>query len=73
VAYFFREHRGQPFASSALMESISKRFRSLLGPSEEPSSLATSVDSSARRERFHAHGIAACPMTAGLLTGRSRA
>jgi hypothetical protein len=27
VATFFREHRGQPFASSALMEPISQRFR----------------------------------------------
>jgi len=27
VVHFFREHRGQPFASSALMEPISKRFR----------------------------------------------
>src|SRR5262249_53334567 len=27
VVHFFREHRGQPFASSVLMEPISKRFR----------------------------------------------
>jgi len=27
VATFFREHRGQPFASSVLMEPISRRFR----------------------------------------------
>jgi hypothetical protein len=27
VVHFFREHRGQPFASAVVMEPISKRFR----------------------------------------------
>lgn len=31
VVGFFREHRGQPFASGALMEPISDAFRAAIG------------------------------------------
>src|SRR5437867_3737912 len=67
VVYFFREHRGQPFASSALMHPITKRFRAAVDafvaaegiplvtfhPGERKEDIAA-----AHRARFpHAEGI----------------
>jgi hypothetical protein len=67
VVYFFREHRGQPFASSALMDPITKRFRAAVDafvaaegiplitfhPGERKEDIAA-----AHRARFrHAEGI----------------
>jgi hypothetical protein len=67
VVHFFREHRGQPFASSALMDPITKRFRAAVDafvaaegiplitfhPGERKEDIAA-----AHRARFrHAEGI----------------
>jgi hypothetical protein len=67
VVHFFREHRGQPFASAVVMEPISKRFRAAVDafvaaegiplitfhPGERKEDIAA-----AHRARFpHAEGI----------------
>ncbi len=58
VATFFREHRGQPFASSALMEPISQRYGRRVradradSPGDFPSSRAQGRHPPARRADF---------------------